>query len=180
MEQKKTRAQKLTLAVSIALIVFLSILLLFLNLKYPHVPASSSLTPVSSMHANDTLAPHSRWVGILSITDHRGQGKLENGMRLIRGTIGQDEKGCFFELYNREDPDSARPLLTLGVRLEGDTMVPEIGEEDAAYFYIWLDERDVEAFTLRLENGTLAQRYFYNDGFESCWIEFHIKQEKNT
>ena len=179
MQRKESRLRRWVLAVSTALIIVLFVLVIYTaSLRAEKV--SLTLDTVSSLHENDRLRVGSRWVGVLEISEHEGEGLLADGMRLIRGYIGQDEKGCFFELFNLDDPDTALPLLTMGVRLEGDTMVPEIGEEDAAYFYIWLDGRDVERCTLRLENGTLSQRFFYNDGYETCWIEFHIKEEKNT
>lgn len=153
---------------------------LLVPLRPSPAEAAGELVSLHDAHRAESFTFGSRWVGLLTISEHAGCGLLEDGTREIRGVIGRDEKGTFFELYNREDPDTARPLLTLGVRLDYHTMIPVIGEEDAVYFYIWLDSRDVEPFTLKLENGGLSQCYYYDDGNETCRIEFHVKQEKNT
>lgn len=133
------------------------------------------LSPLDT--GRDVLRCPSRWRGLLTIRNHRGEGTLSDGMRSVTGVIGRTEDGTYFELFDKEGAADGEPLLSLWVELEGDTLHPLIGEEDAWYFDIWLDQRDVEPFTLRLEDGTLGLDYFYDDGRETCRIEFRIKPE---
>ena len=86
------------------------------------------------------------------------------------------------ELVSLHDAHRAELASALPVRTRETVamQMSSVGEEDAVYFYIWLDSRDVEPFTLKLENGGLSQCYYYDDGNETCRIEFHVKQEKNT
>ncbi len=134
-------------------------------------PRLSPLRPAQG----DVLRCPSRWQGLLTIREHRGEGTLSDGMRSVTGTIGRIDGRSYFELFDEAGAAENEPLLSLWVELEGDTLRPLIGEEDAWYFGIWLDERDVEPFTLRLEDGTLGLDYFYDDGRETCRIEFRIR-----
>jgi len=126
----------------------------------------------------DVLMPGSRWRGVLRISNHKGKGFLKNGTYAVHGLIDRSEEGYFFELYEEEDSNGLSPLLTMYVTLDYNTIIPKIGTEDARYFYIWLDERDVSSLTMKLTNGSLTNSYFYDDGSESCQIDFNIKQEK--
>lgn len=180
MKERGKRIRRSVLIVSCAVIGLL--LTAALVLSFLRVPGSGKRELVLSadLHRGEALAYDSRWVGLLTISGHKGEGQLENGTREIRGYLGRDAIGPFFELYNREDDDTARPLLTMSVRVDYKTLRPVIGDHDAVFFYIWLDERDVEALTLTLEDGGFSKRYYYDDGKESCWIEFHVKGEKNS
>ena len=126
----------------------------------------------------DVLMPGSRWRGVLRITNHKGKGYLKNGTYPVYGLIDRNEEGFYFELYGDDDPDGLSPLLTMYVTIDYNTLIPRIGTEDARFYYIWLDERDVSSLTMKLTNGSLTSSYFYNDGTESCQIDFRIKQEK--
>lgn len=180
MKERVKRIRKPVLIVSCSVIGLLFAALLVLS--FLRVPKSEQheLVLSADLHRGEALAYDSRWVGLLTISGHKGEGQLENGTREIRGYLGRDAIGPFFELYNREDDDTARPLLTMSVRVDYKTLRPVIGYHDAIYFYVWLDERDVKALTMTLEDGGLSNRYFYDDGSESCWIEFHVKGEKNS
>ena len=176
---------------TIQLILRLSILLLILILGLIAVFASRSKVKAAAGQQNpedpvlvtvapnpEVLMPGSRWRGILRITNHKGKGYLKNGTYAVHGLIDRNEEGSFFELYEEEDPDGLSPLLSMYVTLDYNTLIPRIGTEDARFFYIWLDERDVPGLTMKLTNGSLTSSYFYNDGSESCQIDFSIKQEK--
>lgn len=180
MKEQRERIRKYVLLVSYPLIGLLFMAVLVLS--FLRVPKSGpgELILSDDLHRGEALAYDTRWAGYLMISEHEGEGQLEDGMREIRGYLGRDAKGPFFELYNREDDDTARPILTMSVRVDYKTLRPVIGYEDAVYFYIWLDERDVEPLTMTLTDGALSNRYCYDDGKESCWIEFSVKQEKNS
>lgn len=128
----------------------------------------------------DVLTLGSRWSGLLRISAHKGKGSLKNGSIAVRAVIDCDREGSFFELFRAEDPDSAAPLLSMPVLLDYDTLRPQIGQENARFYDIWLEERDEESLTMQMADGTLAASFFYDDGKESCQIDFRIKQENST
>ncbi len=178
--EKKTRSLRILLLSGAALVI-LALLAAVLLLSHPKKERQIvPLLYVGEEAGTDVLRAGSRWSGYLTISKHRGEGSLSDGILPIRGLIGTADGQTFFELYTEDDPDGTAPILSLWVQLRGDTMEPVIGLHDARYFDIWLDERDVPLFTLRSENGVLSHSYDYNDGTEKCRIEFQIKAENNT
>ena len=174
-KQRTDRLRLIARIVSVTLIVLLLMALLLFRYIHPRKASQLSVQSLDALCAGQQLQVGSRWVGVLRISEHSGEGRLQDGMRRVRGYIDRDEQGCFFELYDWED--SVRPLLSLNVALEGGTMFPQIGEHDALYFYIWLDSRDALLFRMELENGKIYHRYVYNDGRERAVIEFSIRPE---
>ena len=139
---------------------------------------SSAPVLVTQAPQVDVLMPGDRFTGMLRITNHKGKGYLKNGSYAVRGLLDRNEEGSFFELYGEDDPEGLSPLLTMYVTIDYNTLIPRIGTEDARFFYIWLDERDIQPLTMKLTGGRLAASYFYDDGSETCQIDFSIKQEK--
>ena len=180
MNEKKSKTRIMILFFALLMILALAVAVIVTAKPADTELSASVLIPVSAQKQIAVLKSDSRWAGILTVSDHKGEGVLENGTRAVRGMIGRTGERTYFELFNREDPEGAEPILSLWVSLNGDSMVPIIGEDDAWYFDILLDARDVEAFTLRLSDGRLSQRYFYDSGMETCWIEFQIKPEKRA
>ncbi len=174
------QARIFTLILALLLTAALLIAVFLTRRQAQNAQTASPLVPIAGQMGTDTLESGSRWTGFLTVTEHRGEGVLENGTRAIRGLIGKTDAGTYFELFNRQDPDSAEPILSLWVELDGAEMRPIIGEADAWYFDILLDDRDMEPFTLHLEEDGLSQHYFYDSGAETCWIDFHIKAEKKS
>ena len=123
------------------------------------------------------LVPDSRWRGLLTISEHAGYGSLSDGSFPVTGILGKVESRCFLEL-RREDDDSL--ILSFWCELDDDTIHPIIGDHDARFFDIWLSGKDSQALTLTLREGQIDLRFFYDDGIESCQIDFSIKPENNT
>ena len=142
----------------------------------------SSEKPVLETQAPrmDVLTLNSRWTGLLRISGHKGKGDLKNGSYPVRGVIECDETGTFLELYRPEDPDGSTPLLVLPAVIDYDTLIPRIGTSYSRFFNVVLEEGDAESLTMKMTDGTLSASYFYNDGTESCQIDFSIKQENST
>lgn len=180
MDGQKSKVRFLVLFTAFLLILALAAAVYFTGRRETADDVPAPLLPIAEAKDSGVLKAGSRWTGLLTVTEHRGEGVLEDGTRAIRGVIGQTAEGTYFELFHREDPDSAEPILSLWVTLEGDEMRPIISEDDAWYFDILLDARDVEPFTLRPEAGEISQHYFYDSGTETCWIDFHIKPEKKS
>ena len=138
------------------------------------------LLPAEFERASDALPLDSYWHGSLTISEHRGTGILENGTMEIWGYLGSVRgSGYYFELYDAEDIDleDTTAILSFWTEIDGDRLVPVIGEEDAWLFDIWLDDRDVDAFTLRYEDGSLHTDYRYEAGSESCLVSFSVSPE---
>ena len=138
------------------------------------------LLPEEFERASDALPLDSYWHGSLTISEHRGTGILENGTMEIWGYLGSVRgSGYYFELYDAEDIDleDTTAILSFWTEIDGDRLVPVIGEEDAWLFDIWLDDRDVDAFTLRYEDGSLHTDYRYEAGSESCLVSFSVSPE---
>lgn len=181
----KNKPLQLMLRLSILLIILLLGILVLLGYfkrsrPVQALPAQKPDSAVLVTKALDpeVLMPGSRWRGVLRISNHKGKGFLKNGTYAVYGLIDRNDEGSYFELYEEDDPDGFSPLLTMYVTLDYNTLIPRIGTENARYFYIWLDERDVSSLTMKLSNSTLTSSYFYDDGAESCQIDFSIKQEK--
>jgi len=179
---KKKRLQRILRLSILLLILLLGLFAVFARLHQVRAAAMQQKTEsavlVTKAPEPEMLMPGSRWRGVLRISNHKGKGFLKNGTYAVHGLIDRNEEGYFFELYEEEDPDGLSPLLTMYVSLDYNTIIPKIGTENARYFYIWLDERDVKSLTMKLTNGSLTSSYFYDDGAESCQIDFSIKQEK--
>ena len=136
------------------------------------VPAATAEIPASG-----ELQLGSKWYGELVISEHSGSGTLEDGTREVWGVIDDTADGdVYFELYGSPEMDDT-PILSFWVELYSDHLSPVIGEEDAWLFNVWLDERDVAAFTLYPSDGALSAEYFYNDGSEQCTVSFSLRPE---
>lgn len=178
-DQKKRRG-----IVSRVLFLLFSFALIAAILYFGRYQADSAvpgdLVLVTEAPQVDVLMPGDHFTGLLRIRDHKGKGFLKNESFAVHGLIDRAEGRTFLELYDQDDPEGTSPLLSMWVRLDYDTVIPVIGEHDARFFYVWLDERDVDTFTMKLVNGRLSASFLYNDGSESCVIDFTIKQENNT
>ena len=121
------------------------------------------------------LSVGSYWYGSIEVKNHAGQGVLENGSYEVWGILDTAGDDLFFELYdNPEFAEDSTPYLSYWARLEGDSIVPVIGEDDAWLFEIYLTEDDTDALTFTLRDGVLTAEYFYYDSFgpEACDISF--------
>lgn len=179
-EKKERSRRKAVLFASLFLLLLLIILVFCISRRSSNAPAEIQLLPAETAPGVQTLSVGTCWKGWLRVSNHKGEGCLADGLYPIRGRLDETEDGAAFELYEEEDRDGESPILSLYVTLDGNTIQPRIGRHDARFFDIWLDSRDVKAFTLTLENGILSQSYSYNSGQEQCRIEFRLEEEKNT
>lgn len=142
----------------------------------PEVTARPSMAlPDSGGVIAETIELETIWYGTIEISKHNGAGYLENGVHEIWGSIGETEEGLiYFEMFESLDADIA--TLSMWIDLYDDYFVPVIGDEDAWYYYIYLDENDVEPLTVHLENGALSNTYQYEDEEEgeSFTVSFTI------
>ena len=133
-------------------------------------PAAVTPTPEPG-----ALPLNSRWHGLLEISGHKGEGSLEDGQMEVSGLLGETESGRqFFELYDAHGSEEDPPLLSMWVNVYGDHMVPAIGEEDAWFFDLWLQESDTKALTLYYKSGSIRCNYRYQLDGERCSISFRV------
>ena len=181
MTRKKKLLRIVLLLIVLFLILSLAALLAWLS---PHSTQTTDegvkLEIGENRRQPDVLMPGARFTGLLEIRDHTGEGSLKEGVYPVWGRIDKGDQGSYFELFHEGEDEEDLPILSLWVRLDYDTIRPRIGVHDSWYFDVWLDERDTEAFTMTMENGSLSNTYRYDDGTEQAVIEFHIKQEKKT
>ena len=96
----------------------------------------------------------SYWSGTMTFESDNNKSEYETGTRSVIGLLDADSQGNeFFELY--EVTDTEHPVLSLYVTVMGDHFVPVIGEDDAWLFNAYLDETDVDDFTLYFTNNSL-------------------------
>lgn len=134
--------------------------------------------PTSTWGGDDAaLTEGSTWHGSYEIRNHAGKGELTNGSTEVWGLLGTSGERLFFELYSVPDfTGSTKPLLSCWARVEGNRIIPEIGEEDAWFLNIYLTENDRDAMSFTLEDGVLGTQYFYYDstGPEACDVIFTL------
>ena len=109
----------------------------------------------------------------IEVGNHAGQGELENGSYEVWGVLDTAGDQLYFELYdNPEFAEDSTPYLSYWAELDGDSIVPVIGDKDAWLFDIYLTEDDKDALTFTLNDGVLSAEYFYYDaaGPEACDI----------
>ena len=175
--EKKGRVIRL-FALGLILLLLAALVFLALRERTDAPDDGLRITELSDPEDMLPLRSGSIWSGLLSVSDHRGKGILEDGIRPIRGELVKSDLGTCLELYDDAADDSEPPILSLWVRLQGNTLYPLISGQNARFFQILLEETDKDAFTMRMESGTLGTEYFYDDGSESCLIRFRIRQEK--
>lgn len=126
--------------------------------------------------ASGQIPLDSFWHGELEISNHKGTGTLENKRFEVWGVIGETASGeQYFELYDvPEFSADDEPILSMWVQLDGDRLVPVIGDEDAWLLDMWLLPSDKKAFTLYLNDDTLSCKYHYVLEKESCDVYFLI------
>ena len=133
--------------------------------------------------ADAALQSGDTWLGQITISNHAGQGSIQNGSYDVWGVIGTASGRTYFELYDAEDAgdSSASPILSFWAELEGNRIVPDIDadEEDGWLMNIWLDDADESELIFTLEDGVLSASYFYYDADtrEACDVAFTLTRE---
>ena len=123
----------------------------------------------------------SRWHGTMELSGHSGKGDLENGIAEVWGYLDTSGDRTYFEIYDFDidlAPEGTElvPILSYWAEIDGNRIVPVIGEEDAWILNIYLDASDADELTFVYENGTLSASYFYYDGGvpEACDVAFRL------
>ena len=119
----------------------------------------------------------SYWSGTMTFDSDNNQSEYETGTRPVIGLLDTDSAGnAFFELY--ETTDTEHPVLSMYVDVQGDHFVPVIGEDDAWLFNAYLDESDVDAFTLYFTNNSLKlENYRYVVEGSSYQVSFQVSPD---
>ena len=140
------------------------------------VPNFAGLTSSSD---KSPLQVGSRWRGTVALSGHSGRGSLEEGLYDIWGVIDTVNDRVFFEIYDYEgeaamESDNLDAKLSFWAEIEGNRIVPVIGEDDAWLLDIYLTESDTDELTFVYENGALTANYFYYDSnaSEACDMAF--------
>ncbi len=130
------------------------------------VPASTAQLEIGSY-----------WSGTMTFDSDNNQSEYETGTRPVIGLLDTDSAGnAFFELY--ETTDTEHPVLSMYVDVQGDHFVPVIGEDDAWLFNAYLDESDVDAFTLYFTNNSLKlENYRYVVEGSSYQVSFQVSPD---
>ena len=124
----------------------------------------------------------SLWRGTIDLSGHSGKGDLENGVYEVWGTIDEAGDRIFFEIYDYESDEAMdvngdlSPILSFWAEIDGNRIVPVIGDEDAWLINIYLDKSDTEELTFVFADGELTASYFYYDGdaSEACDLAFAL------
>ena len=134
--------------------------------------------------ASAALQPGDTWTGTLTISNHAGQGELENGAYEVWAVLGAVNSGrTYFEIYDAEDAGSseASPILSFWAVVDGDRIVPDVDPEtqDAWLVNIYLTDADETDLVFTLADGALSASYFYYDGAnrEACDMLFTLTPE---
>ena len=126
----------------------------------------------SELHIGDS------WEGTIDIAGHSGKGDLEDGSYGVWALLDTDSSGkLFFEIYDIDDEDASESaILSFWAVIDGNRIVPVIGDQDAWLINIYLDESDADELTFVLEDSTLTASYFYYDSDESeaCDVSFNL------
>ena len=123
------------------------------------------------------LTEGSTWHGSYEISNHAGKGALENGSTEVWGLLGSSGGQLFFELYTEPDfSGSAKPILSYWAELDGDSIVPVIGDNDAWFLNVYLEANDADSLRFTLRDGELRAQYFYYDASapEACDVSFAL------
>ena len=124
--------------------------------------------------STDTLEVGSLWSGTLSISNHSGEGTLADGVRPVYGFLCKDSAGGnFFEVYETSTR-SGTPIISYWVNIDGNSLVPVIGELDGWIFDYWLTANDASVLQMTLENNTLNLIYLYNWQEETCSMNLSL------
>ena len=140
--------------------------------------------PPAAVTAGETLEVPSTWVGEVSIRNHVGPGRIEEGDYELWGILDTVSDGSlYFELYDREDADDseASPVMSFWAELDGSRIVPVVDaeEQDGWLINLWLTDADESELVFTLENGVLSASYFYFDAEnrEACDLVFTLERE---
>lgn len=140
--------------------------------------------PPAAVIAGETLEVPSSWLGEVSIRNHAGSGRIEEGDYELWGILDTVSDGSlYFELYDREDANNseASPVMSFWAKLDGSRIVPVVDaeEQDGWLLNLWLTDADESELVFTLENGVLSASYFYYDAEsrEACDLVFTLERE---
>ena len=133
--------------------------------------------------ADAALQPGDTWRGQITISNHAGQGTIQNGTVEVWGVIGTASGQDYFELYHAEDAGStsASPILSFWAEIGEKRIVPVIdpAAQDGWLMNIYLDDAAESELIFTLEDGVLSASYFYYDADtrEACDVAFALTRE---